>query len=40
MTDYADIALPPKLIPVFDGLADVRAAYGGRGSAKQSALRR
>ncbi len=28
------IALPPKLIPIFDGPADVRAAYGGRGSGK------
>lgn len=28
------IALPEKLIPVFDGQADVRGAYGGRGSAK------
>lgn len=26
--------LPPKLIPVFTGKADVRGAYGGRGSAK------
>lgn len=30
----AAIALPEKLIPVFDGPADVRGAYGGRGSAK------
>jgi phage terminase large subunit len=30
----ADVALPPKLIPVFSGSADVRGAYGGRGSAK------
>lgn len=30
----ARIALPPKLIPVFDGRADVRGAYGGRGSGK------
>lgn len=30
----AQIALPPKLIPVFDGVADVRGAYGGRGSGK------
>lgn len=29
-----DIALPPKLIPVFEGEADVRGADGGRGSAK------
>jgi phage terminase large subunit len=28
------IALPEKLIPVFLGRADVRGAYGGRGSAK------
>lgn len=28
------IALPSKLIPVFHGQADVRGAYGGRGSAK------
>lgn len=26
--------IPPKLIPVFDGDADVRASWGGRGSAK------
>lgn len=30
----AQIALPPKLIPVFDGRADVRGAFGGRGSGK------
>jgi phage terminase large subunit len=30
----AQIALPEKLIPVFAGDADVRGAYGGRGSAK------
>lgn len=30
----ARIELPPKLIPVFHGEADVRGAYGGRGSAK------
>jgi phage terminase large subunit len=29
-----DIQLPKKLIPVFKGDADVRGAYGGRGSAK------
>lgn len=29
-----DIRLPPKLIPVFQGRADVRGAFGGRGSAK------
>lgn len=28
------IALPPKLRPVFKGRADVRGAYGGRGSGK------
>ena len=30
----AQIEIPPKLIPVFSGEADVRGAYGGRGSAK------
>ncbi len=30
----ARIELPPKLIPVFEGEADVRGSYGGRGSAK------
>jgi len=30
----AQIEIPDKLIPVFDGEADVRGAYGGRGSAK------
>lgn len=30
----AQIQLPPKLIPVFQGRADVRGAYGGRGSGK------
>lgn len=30
----ARIELPPKLIPVFTGEADIRGAYGGRGSAK------
>lgn len=30
----ARIELPPKLVPVFDGEADVRGAWGGRGSAK------
>lgn len=30
----AQIAIPQKLIPVFEGRADVRGAYGGRGSAK------
>lgn len=29
-----NLKLPPKLIPVFSGSADVRGAYGGRGSAK------
>ena len=28
------LELPPKLIPIFDGEADVRGSYGGRGSAK------
>lgn len=30
----AQIELPPKLIPVFSGAADVRGAFGGRGSGK------
>lgn len=30
----AQVALPPKLIPVFAGEADVRGAFGGRGSGK------
>lgn len=34
MTQTAQIKIPPKLIPVFAGEADVRGAYGGRGSAK------
>lgn len=28
------LEIPPKLIPVFDGDADIRASWGGRGSAK------
>lgn len=28
------VQLPPKLLPVFEGRADVRGAYGGRGSGK------
>lgn len=30
----AQVRLPPKLIPVFCGPADVRGSYGGRGSGK------
>jgi len=30
----ASIAIPEKLIPVFDGEADIRYSHGGRGSAK------
>ena len=30
----ARVSLPPKLLPVFSGEADVRGAYGGRGSGK------
>lgn len=30
----ARVELPPKLIPVFQGEADVRGAFGGRGSGK------
>lgn len=33
-TEAVDVAIPPKLIPVFTGSADVRGAYGGRGSGK------
>ncbi|WP_019567356.1 PBSX family phage terminase large subunit [Agrobacterium sp. 10MFCol1.1] len=29
-----DVRLPPKLVQVFTGSADIRGAYGGRGSAK------
>ncbi|WP_434286290.1 PBSX family phage terminase large subunit [Celeribacter sp. SCSIO 80788] len=29
-----NIQMPEKLVPVFEGQADVRGAYGGRGSAK------
>jgi phage terminase large subunit len=32
--ETARIEIPDKLIPVFEGEADVRGAYGGRGSAK------
>jgi phage terminase large subunit len=28
------VALPDKLIPIFDGEADIRGSYGGRGSGK------
>lgn len=34
MSAVAEISIPEKLIPVFEGDADVRGAYGGRGSAK------
>lgn len=34
MTRKVEIALPEKLIPVFLGEADVRGAWGGRGSGK------
>ena len=30
----ARIELPPKLVPVFEGEARYRGAYGGRGSGK------
>lgn len=32
--ETADIQIPDKLVPVFEGEADVRGAHGGRGSAK------
>ena len=34
MSKVADVQLPKKLIPVFEGTARVRGSYGGRGSAK------
>lgn len=34
MSDSVQVSLPPKLKPLFIGSADVRGAYGGRGSAK------
>lgn len=34
MSATVRLEIPPKLIPVFSGEADVRGAYGGRGSAK------
>ena len=33
-----DIELPPKLVPIFEGEARYRAAYGGRGGAKSRAF--
>jgi len=33
-----DIELPPKLVPIFQGEARVRAAFGGRGGAKSRAF--
>lgn len=34
MNDTVSVEIVPKLIPVFSGEADVRGAYGGRGSGK------
>ena len=34
MSKVADVQLPGKLIPVFEGTARIRGAYGGRGSGK------
>lgn len=34
MTESVQIEIVPKLIPVFGGKADIRGAYGGRGSGK------
>jgi len=34
MSEVAQIELPPKLVPVFEGEARTRYAYGGRGSGK------
>ena len=32
--EVAQIELPPKLVPIFEGKARYRAAFGGRGSGK------
>jgi len=37
MAATVDVQIPPVLIPVFTGEADVRGAYGGRGSGKTMA---
>tara|TARA_R110000824_G_scaffold241516_3_gene430253 strand:- start:175 stop:1476 length:1302 start_codon:yes stop_codon:yes gene_type:complete len=34
VSKVADVELPAKLIPVFEGTARIRGAYGGRGSGK------
>ena len=34
MSKVAEVQLPDKLIPVFEGSARIRGAYGGRGSGK------
>jgi phage terminase large subunit len=34
MQTQAEILIPDKLVPVFQGEADVRASFGGRGSGK------
>jgi len=34
MSKVAEVQLPDKLIPVFEGTARIRGAYGGRGSGK------
>jgi len=34
VSKVADVQLPKKLIPVFEGTARIRGAYGGRGSGK------
>ncbi len=34
MSNSVELELPPKLIDVFDGPADVRGSFGGRGSGK------
>ena len=34
MSKVADVELPRKLIPVFEGTSRIRGAYGGRGSGK------
>ena len=34
MSQVAEVELPKKLIPVFEGTAFIRGAFGGRGSGK------
>ena len=34
MSQVAEVQLPDKLIPIFEGTARIRGSYGGRGSSK------